>query len=69
VSAVGFTTALPMDGTYGAWDSIEAQDLLREADAGRSPLRKLKFVSPGVFRALGTTARRGPRARARRPRP
>ena len=54
VSAVGFTTALPMDGTYGAWDSIEAQDLLREADAGRSPLRKLKFVSPGVFRALGT---------------
>jgi ABC-type antimicrobial peptide transport system permease subunit len=54
VSAVGFATALPMDGTYGFWDSIDAEDLPREAVAGTSPLRKFKFVSPGVFRALGT---------------
>ena len=55
VSSVGFMTALPMDGTYGFWDSIQVQDLPRDSDAaGTSPLRKFKFVSPGVFRALGT---------------
>jgi predicted permease len=53
VSSVGFTTALPMDGTYGAWDSVETQDLLRDTNAGTEPLRKFKFVSPGVFRAMG----------------
>ena len=54
VSSVGFTTALPMDGTYGFWDSIQVEDLPRDADAGTAPLRKFKFVSPRVFRALGT---------------
>jgi predicted permease len=53
VSSVGFTTALPMDGTYGFWDSVEVQDLPRDANAGTEPLRKFKFVSPGVFRAMG----------------
>jgi predicted permease len=55
VGSVGFTTALPMDGTYGFWDSIAAEDQPRDArDDSRAPLRKFKFVSPGVFRALGT---------------
>jgi predicted permease len=54
VSAVGFTSALPMDGTYGAWDSVDVQDLPRDANGATSPLRKFKFVSPGVFRAMGT---------------
>jgi putative ABC transport system permease protein len=54
VSSVGFTAALPMDGTYGGWDSIDAEDQPSDTNAGTAPLRKFKFVSPGVFRALGT---------------
>jgi predicted permease len=53
VSAVGFASALPMDGTYGFWDSIQVKDLPRDANAAPAPLRSFKFVSPDLFRATG----------------
>jgi putative ABC transport system permease protein len=52
VSSVGFATALPMDGTYGFWDSIAIEGRERDASAA-SPLRSYKFVSPGLFRTTG----------------
>jgi predicted permease len=54
VSSVGFASALPMDGTYGFWDSVEVQDLPPEANGATAPLRSFKFVSPGFFHATGT---------------
>jgi predicted permease len=54
VSGVGFTSALPMDGTYGFWDSIDVQDQPGDASSARAPLRKFKFVSAGLFRAMGS---------------
>jgi predicted permease len=53
VSSVGFASALPMDGTYGFWDSIEAEDQPRDPSATTATLRSYKFVSPGLFRTTG----------------
>src|SRR5215831_15391023 len=43
VTSVGFASALPMDGTYGFWDSIQIEDLPRDANAATAPLRSFKF--------------------------
>jgi predicted permease len=54
VSSVGFASAVPMDGTYGFWDSVEAQDQPRDQNAAAtSTLRSFKFVSRGLFRTTG----------------
>jgi ABC-type antimicrobial peptide transport system permease subunit len=42
-----------MDGTYGNWDGIVADDLPRDASATTFALRSFKYVSPGVFRTTG----------------
>ena len=53
VSSVGYASALPMDGTYGNWDGIVADDLPRDASTTTFALRSFKYVSPGVFRTTG----------------
>jgi predicted permease len=53
VGSVGFTTAVPMDGTYGFWDSVEVEDRPSDADEATPPLRKFKFVSPALLRTIG----------------
>ena len=53
VSSVGFATALPMDGTYGGWDSIAIEGRERDGSASASTLRSYKYVSPGLFRTTG----------------
>ena len=53
VSSVGYASALPMDGTYGFWDSVEVEDLPPEANGATAPLRSFKFVSPEFFRTTG----------------
>jgi len=53
VSSVGFASALPMDGTYGFWDSIDVQDRPRDSSAATSTLRSFRFVSTAFFRTIG----------------
>jgi len=53
VSSVGFASALPMDRTYGFWDSIDVQDRLRDSSAATSTLRSFRFVSTAFFRTIG----------------
>ena len=53
VSSVAFASALPMDGTYGFWDSVEAEDRPPEQNGTTPMLRSYKFVSPGLFRTTG----------------
>ena len=53
VSSVAFASALPMDGTYGFWDSVEVEDRPPEQNGTTPSLRSYKFVSPGLFRTTG----------------
>jgi predicted permease len=52
VTAVGFASALPMDGTPPNWDGIlpEGQSY---ASGSRPPMRFYSNVSPGFFHSLG----------------
>jgi predicted permease len=55
VTSVGLATAVPMDGTYGMWDSISVEDQPRDANATTSaPMRSYRFVLPSLFRTTGT---------------
>ena len=52
VSSVGLSTSIPMDGN-GSWDPIFARD--RTYTEGQlPPIRRFKFVSPGLLKTLGT---------------
>jgi predicted permease len=52
VSSAGLTQSVPMDGNH--WqDPVFAQDRNYQ-DGQLPPLRRFKFVSPGLFRTLGT---------------
>ncbi len=53
VSAIGFASALPMDGTYGSWNGIDAEDQPRDPGATTFALRSYKSVSAGLFHATG----------------
>jgi predicted permease len=54
VSSVGLSTAVPMDGTYGMWDSIAVEDRSREENAATANvMRSYRFVLPGLFRTTG----------------
>lgn len=58
VTAVGFSSALPMDGAPPNWDGIltEGQSY---AQGNRPPMRLYLNVSPGLFSSLGTTMKAG----------
>ncbi len=51
VASVGITTAIPMDGT-GRTDAIFAEDRPL-VDGQLPPLRRFKFISPGLLRTMG----------------
>jgi predicted permease len=53
VSAVGFASALPMDGAPPDWDGILTEG--QRYDTGsRPPMRLFRNVSPGLFSSIGT---------------
>ncbi len=52
VSAVGFTTSIPMDGN-GSFDPVMSQDRTYK-EGELPPLRRFKFISPGFLATLGT---------------
>jgi predicted permease len=53
VSAVGFASALPMDGGPPDWDGILTEG--QRYDTGsRPPMRLFRNVSPGLFSSIGT---------------
>jgi len=52
VSSVGFSTAIPMDGS-DTNDPIFAEDRTYK-EGELPPLRRFKFISPGFFATLGT---------------
>jgi predicted permease len=52
VSAVSFSSALPMDGTSSS-DTLAAQDRTYK-EGELPPIRRFKFISPGFFATLGT---------------
>ena len=58
VSAVGFASALPMDGSPPDWDGIlkEGQSY---AQGNRPPMRLYRKGSPGLFGSLGTKLKAG----------
>lgn len=58
VTAVGFSSALPMDGGPPNWDGIltEGQSY---AQGNRPPMRLYVNVSPGLFRSLGSKIKGG----------
>lgn len=52
VRSVSFSTEVPMDG-YDNFNPVSAEDhVLREGEL--PPIRRLKFISPGFFKTLGT---------------
>jgi predicted permease len=53
VSAVSFSSAIPMDG-YDSNDPVFAQDRTY-AEGELPPLRRFKFIGPGFFSTLGTS--------------
>jgi predicted permease len=52
VSAVGFSTAIPMDGSDSNDPIFAADRTYKEGEL--PPLRRFKFISPGFFATLGT---------------
>jgi predicted permease len=52
VSSVALSSTLPMDGD-GSFDPVVAEDR-RYAEGQLPPVRRFKFVSPGMFQTLGT---------------
>jgi predicted permease len=55
VSSVAFTTSMPMDGFNTAWDVVGIEDRPQDtASSTPPPVRRFKFVSPGLFKTAGT---------------
>lgn len=54
VSSATFTSSMPMDGFNVAWDGIEAEDQQDASPETRPPVRRFKFVAPGLFETAGT---------------
>jgi predicted permease len=54
VASTGFITSMPMEGIYGAWDGIVAEDQPADPSTTTFALRTFKTVSPGLFRTTGT---------------
>jgi predicted permease len=52
VTSVAFATALPMEMEFASSQPVTAED--RAHQEGLPPLRRTKFVSPGLFLTLGT---------------
>ena len=53
VTSAAFISSMPMEGIPTNWDSISVED--RPAIAGETaPLRRFKYLSPGLFRTTGT---------------
>jgi predicted permease len=52
VSAVGFASAVPMEGIDPNWDEIRIEG--KNYGGGDPPLRLFNYVSPGYFQAAGT---------------
>ena len=52
VTAVGFASAVPMDGADPNWDELAVEG--KSYEGGEPPLRMFNYVSPGYFKALGT---------------
>ncbi len=52
VSSVGFSTAIPMDGSDRVDPIVAADRTYKEGEL--PPLRRFKFISPGFFATLGT---------------
>ncbi|MGA2809014.1 MAG: ABC transporter permease [Terracidiphilus sp.] len=52
VRSVGFAAAVPMDGNDPNWDQILVED--KNYQGGEPPLLLYNYISPGVFKAMGT---------------
>jgi predicted permease len=52
VSAVGFASAVPMEGFDPNWDEMGVEG--KNYEGGEPPLRMFNYVSPGYFHATGT---------------
>jgi predicted permease len=52
VRAVGFASALPMDGDDPNWDQLRVEG--KNYEGGEAPLRLYNYISPDYFKALGT---------------
>ena len=53
VTSAGLISAMPMEGIPGFWDSISVED--SPTPPGElPPLRRFRYVSPGLFRTVGT---------------
>ena len=53
VTAVGYASALPMDGAPPDWDGILTEGQSYEA-GNRPPMRMYRNVAPGLFSSIGT---------------
>jgi predicted permease len=53
VTAVGYASALPMDGTPPDWDGILIEGQSYESGS-RPPMRLFRKVAPGLFSTIGT---------------
>ena len=54
VSSAAFTSSMPMDGFNVAWDGIEVEDQQDAPPETPPPVRRFKFVAPGLFETAGT---------------
>jgi predicted permease len=52
VTAVGFASAVPMDGNDPNWDELRVEG--KSYEGGEPPIRMFNYVSPGYFHAMGT---------------
>ncbi len=52
VSAVGFASAVPLEGFDPNWDELGVEG--KNYEGGEPPLRMFNYVSPGYFHAMGT---------------
>jgi putative ABC transport system permease protein len=53
VVSVGYASSMPMEGLPANWDAITVEGRPRPPDAP-GPLRRLKYLSPGLLAASGT---------------
>jgi predicted permease len=53
VQSAAFVSEMPMEGFNSGWDAIYAQDKVYTDDT-IPPLRRFKYVSPGLFQTAGT---------------
>jgi predicted permease len=52
VRAVGFASAVPMEGFDPNWDQLGVEG--KNYEGGEPPLRMFNYISPGYFHAMGT---------------